>query len=89
MIKAIKFLSEKIVIIEIMLIILNLIGNLFKVSIPYITDFISIALTYLTPISIIALIIYIVFSILDHKFTKLLLALVLIVLAYIYFANKL
>lgn len=88
MIKLIKFLAEKIVIVETMLIILYLAGNYFNVTIPYLTSFISTALTYLTPISIVALIIYIVFSLLDHKFIKILLAIALIFLAYLYFTKK-
>jgi hypothetical protein len=89
MIKIVKFLAEKIVIIEVMLMILYLAGNYFSVTIPYITDFISMALTYLTPISIVALVIYIIFSLLDHEFIKILLAAFLIFLAYLYFTNKL
>jgi len=89
MIKTIKFLSEKIVIVEIMLIILYLAGNYFNVTIPYLTSFIATALTYVTPVAIIALIIYILTSILDKKFIKLLIALLLIFLAYLYFTNKL
>ena len=88
MIKTIKFLAEKIVIVEIMLITLFLAGNYFNVTIPYITDFISTALTYLTPISIVAAIIYIICSLLSHEFIKILLAVALIFLAYLYFTKK-
>lgn len=89
MIKTIKFLSEKIVIIEIMLIILYLAGIYFSVDIPYVTSFISTALIYVTPVAIIALIIYILTSILDKQFIKLLISLLLIFLAYLYFTKKL
>lgn len=88
MIKIIKFLSEKIVIVEIMLIILYLAGNYFNVTIPYLTSFIATALTYVTKVAIVALIIYILTSILDKKFIKLLIALLLIFLAYLYFKNR-
>lgn len=87
MIKTIKFLSEKIVIVEIMLIILVLAGNYFSVTIPYLTDFLNQALTFLTPISLIAAVIYIIASLLDHEFIKILLAVALIFLAYLYFKN--
>ena len=88
MIKLIKFISEKIVIVEIMLIVLFLAGNYFGVTIPYITDFISTALNVLTPIALIALVVYVIFSILDHEFVKIILAIVLIVLAYLYFKKR-
>ena len=87
MIKTIKFLSEKIVIVEIILIILFLAGNYFSVTIPYLTDFLNSALTYLTPISLVAAVIYIIASLLDHEFIKILLAIALIFLAYLYFKN--
>jgi len=87
MIKLIKFLAEKIVIVETMLIILFLIGNYFSIEIPYLTNFINTALIYLTPISIVSLIIYIIFSILDHKFVKIILAIILSILIYIYFVK--
>ena len=87
MIKTIKFLSEKIVIVEIMLIILVLAGNYFSVTIPYLTDFLNTAFTYWTPISLVAAVIYIIASLLDHEFIKILLAIALIFLAYLYFKN--
>lgn len=87
MIKTIKFLAEKIVIVEIMLIILVLAGNYFNITLPYLTDFLNTALTYLTPISLVSAVIYIIASLLDHEFIKILLAIALIFLAYLYFKN--
>lgn len=65
--KTLRFIMQKIVIVEIMLIILFFAMNLFKVSIPIVDTIIPIGLTYLTPIAIIALILYIILSLLSSK----------------------
>jgi len=85
MIKLMKFLSEKIVIVEVMLLLLHFIGNYFEVEIPYLTSFLDTALVFLTPIAIVALIVFIVFSILDHKLIKILIIIVLAILIYKYY----
>lgn len=84
--KTIKFILHKIVVIEVMLIILFFAGNLLEVSIPVITPFISACLTYLTPVAIIALIGYIVLSLLSLKVVEIALGVVLggIILYYIF-----
>lgn len=65
--KTLKFLAQKIVIIEVMLIILYFACSLFNVNIDIFNNIINAALIYLTPISIIALILYIILSILSSK----------------------
>ena len=65
--KTLKFLAQKIVIIEVMLIILFFICNLFNINIDILNSIINTCLIYLTPISIIALILYIILSILTSK----------------------
>lgn len=65
--KTLKFLTQKIVIIEVMLIILFFACTLFNIDISIFNTFINTALIYLTPISIIALIIYIILCILTSK----------------------
>lgn len=65
--KFIKFIAQKIVIIEIMLIILFFANTLFNVNIELFTIFINTTLIYLTPVSIVALIIYLILSILTNK----------------------
>lgn len=65
--KTLKFLAQKIVIIEIMLIILFFACTLFNVNIDILNSIISTSLIYLTPISVIALILYIILSILTSK----------------------
>ena len=57
MIKLIKFFSEKIVIVEVMLLLLYFVGTYFGVVIPYLTSFLDRALVFLTPIAVVALII--------------------------------
>ena len=65
--KTLKFLAQKIVIIEIMLIILFFACTLFNVNIDILNSIISTSLIYLTAISVIALILYIILSILTSK----------------------
>ena len=87
MIKLIKFFSEKIVIVEVMLLLLHFVGTYFGVVIPYLTSFLDRALVFLTPIAVVALIVFIVFSILDHKLNKMLIVIVLAILIYKYYIN--
>ena len=87
MIKLIKFFSEKIVIVEVMLLLLYFVGTYFGVVIPYLTSFLDRALVFLTPIAVVALIVFIVFSILDHKLIKMLIVIVLAILIYKYYIN--
>ena len=87
MIKLIKFFSEKIVIVEVMLLLLHFVGTYFGVVIPYLTSFLDRALVFLIPIAVVALIVFIVFSILDHKLIKMLIVIVLAILIYKYYIN--
>lgn len=85
--KTLKFILQKILIVEVMLIILFIVGNLFGVSIPIVSNIISTCLTYLTPISIISLILYIILCILSIRFIEIALGIVLggIILYYIFY----
>lgn len=65
--KTIKFLLQKIIIVETMLIILYFACSLFNVNIGIFDTIINTSLIYLTPISIIALILYIIVCILSSK----------------------
>ena len=65
--KTIRFLLQKIVIVEVMLIILFFAKSLFGVSISIVDLIVDTGLTYLTPISIIAFILYIIFSLLSSQ----------------------
>ena len=65
--KTLKFILEKIIIIEVMLIILFFAYNLFGVNVEIFSTIINTSLLYLTPISIIALILYIIVCILTSK----------------------
>ena len=87
--KTIKFILQKIVIIEVMLIILFFACNLFGVSISIVDTIINTGLTYLTPISIIALIGYIILSLLSFKIVEIAIGVVLggIILYYIGSSN--
>ena len=61
--KLLMFLAEKVVIIEVMLIILNICLLYFGITLPLLTTF----LILLTPISVIALIIYIILALLNTR----------------------
>lgn len=82
----IKFILQKIIIVEVMLIILYLATNLFEVSIPIVDTIINLGLQYLTPVSIIALILYIILSLLSFKIIEIALGIILggIILYYIF-----
>ena len=80
--KLLTFLAEKIVIIEVMLIILNIIMIYFGINIPVLT----LLLLFLTPIAVIAFIAYIILSILNTKIVQTALGVVLggIILYYLW-----
>ena len=80
--KTLEFLAEKIVIVEVMLIILNIAMLYFGIIFPILTTF----LIFLTPIAIIALITYIILSLLNTKIIETALGVVLggIILYYLY-----
>ena len=81
-----KFIIKKIIIVEIMMIILLISYTIFNLNIPLIYTFLTTALKYLTPISILSLIPYIFLSILDNQITSTALGIVLggIILYYLY-----
>lgn len=65
--KTIRFILEKIVIIEVMLLILFFIKSFFGIEIALLDMIINTSLKYLTPISIVALVLYIILCILSSK----------------------
>lgn len=73
----IKFILKKLIIIEVMLIILFLASNLFGVNLPIINPIINAMLYYITPISVIALIIYLILSLLSIKLIEILISIAL------------
>ena len=79
--KLLTFLSKKVVIVEVMLIILNIVMLYFGIIFPILTTF----LIFLTPIAIIALIIYIILSLLNTRIIETALGVVLggIILYYL------
>jgi len=85
--KTIKFILHKIIIIEIMLIILHFAYKIFGISIPVINLIITTGLKYLTPISIISLIGWIIISLLNFKIIEIILGIILgiIILYYIFY----
>lgn len=84
--KTIKFLLHKIIIIETMLIILYFATSLFNINISIINTIINTSLLYLTPISIIALILYIILCILSSKIIETAISIVIggIILYYLF-----
>lgn len=84
--KTIRFLLQKIVIVEVMLIILFFAKSLFGVSISIVDLIVDTGLTYLTPISIIAFILYIIFSLLSSQLIETILGVVFggIILYYLF-----
>ena len=79
--KLLQFLTEKVVIVEVMLIILNVSMLYFGLSLPLLTTF----LVFLTPIAVIALILYVVFALLNSRLVQTALGVVLggIILYYL------
>lgn len=86
--KTIKFILQKIITIEVMLIILFLVCNFFNISIPIINLIINTSLKYLTPIAIISLIIYIILSLLNIKTIKTAIYLTLIAIILYYLSTN-
>ena len=84
--KTLKFILQKIVILEVMLIILYFAYNLFNLSIPIVNTILTVGLTYLTPVAIISLIGYIILCLLSFKIVEIALGIVLggIILYYIF-----
>ena len=81
--KTLKFILEKIVIIEVMLIILYIACQTFSIDIKIVNLIINTGLTYLTPISIFALIGYLILSLLTSKLIGTILSIVVsILIAY-------
>ena len=72
-----KFILQKIIIVEVMLIILYFVCNYFDVSIPVISTIITYGLKYLTPVAIISLIGYIILCLLNFKIVEIALGIVL------------
>lgn len=85
--KTIKFILQKIIIVEVMLIILYFATNLFGVSISIVDTILRVGLTYLTPIAIISLIGYVILSILSFKIVEIALGVVLGGIILYYFFN--
>ena len=84
--KTIKFLLHKIIIIETMLIKLYFATSLFNINISIINTIINTSLLYLTPVSIIALILYIILCILSSKIIETAISIVIggIILYYLF-----
>ena len=74
--KTINFIMQKILIIEIILIILFFAQTLFGVNIPIVSSFIIMALKYVTPVSVIALILYIISSLISFKVVEIIIGVV-------------
>lgn len=87
--KTIKFILGKIVIVEVMLIILYFATLTFNVHISLIDNVISVSLKYLTPVAILAIIPYVILSILDNRFVETIVAIVVGVLIAYYLLGKL
>ncbi len=75
-------MAEKVVIVEVMLIILNMALIYFEIALPILTTF----LVFLTPFAVVALVLYIIFSLLDTKIVQTALGIVLggIILYYLF-----
>lgn len=84
--KTLKFILQKIIIVEVMLIILYFVCNYFDVSIPVVSTIITYGLKYLTPVAIISLIGYIILCLLNFKIVEIALGIVLggIILYYLF-----
>ena len=85
--KLIKFLLQKIIIVEVMLIILYIACSLFNVDMGIINTIINTSLIYLTPISIVALVLYIIVCILSSKIIETIISIVVGGLILYYLVN--
>lgn len=68
--KTVRFLLQKIVIVEVMLLLLFFAKELFQVSISIVDVIISTGLKILTPIAGISLVLYIILSIFSFRFIE-------------------
>ena len=84
--KTAKFILKKIIIVETMLIILTLAIQFFSINITSILNILITCLNYLTPISLISLILYIILSLLTSTLIEVALGIVLggIILYYLF-----
>lgn len=88
--KTLKFILQKIVIVEVMLIVLYLAKRGMNIVVPGIDDIIetilSVGLTYLTPVAVVALVGYIILSLLSFKIIEIALGVVLggVILYYLF-----
>lgn len=84
--KLIKFILQKIIIVETMLIILYFACSLFGVNINIVNLIINMGLKYLTPIAVISLLLYIILSLLTSKIVETMIGVVLggIILYYLF-----
>lgn len=85
--KRIRFFLEKIVIVEVMLIILFVAKGWLGVSIPVVDLVVDTSLHYLTPVAVVALVLYIIIELLNHSLIKTVLGVVIggLILYYLYF----
>lgn len=84
--KLIKFILQKIVIVETMLIILYIACSIFNIHIEIVDLIINTGLTYLTPIAVVSLVLYIILSLLTSKIIETMIGVVLggIILYYLF-----
>ena len=84
--KLIKFILQKIIVVETMLIILYFACSLFGVNINIVNLIINMGLKYLTPIAVISLLLYVILSLLASKIVETMIGVVLggIILYYLF-----
>ena len=85
--KTLRFILQKIVIIEVMLIILYFACSFFEINIPIANLIINTGLKYLTPVAIVSLVLYIILSLLSFKIIEIALGVVLGGVILYYFFN--
>lgn len=84
--KFLKFIMQKIVIVEVMLIILYFACQFFGVNIEIFNLIINTMLKYLTPISVFALVGYVILSLLTNKIVEVIIGVVVggVILYYLF-----
>lgn len=82
--KTLKFILEKIVIVEVMLIILYIACQTFSINIEIINLIINTSLSHLTPIAIFALIGYLILSLLTSKLIGTIISIIIAILIAYY-----
>ena len=82
----IRFILNKILLVEVVLIVLFLVNNMLGITIPVVSTIVDVLLVQLTPIAVISLVAYIVLCLISFKITEIVSGILLgiVILYYIF-----